>query len=150
MSLDVYLELSGPMPATKGTGIFIREDGQTKELTREEWDAKFPGKEPLVVVPEKAETDVYWSNITSNLHRMAQEAGIGDYLWDPKKAGVTHARDLIDPLIVGLYKLENDPERYQKFNSPNRRGSHDNLVKFVTNYLAACQKYPEAVVRVSR
>lgn len=48
MSLDVYLK-TGVMVSTTGSGIFVRENGQTKEISRSEWDEKFPGREPVVV-----------------------------------------------------------------------------------------------------
>lgn len=32
-----------------GSGIFIRERGAIKEITREEWDRRNPGREPVVV-----------------------------------------------------------------------------------------------------
>lgn len=32
-----------------GSGIFVRENGATREITREEWDRRNPGREPVVV-----------------------------------------------------------------------------------------------------
>lgn len=32
-----------------GSGIFVRENGALREITRGEWDAKYPGREPVSV-----------------------------------------------------------------------------------------------------
>lgn len=51
MSLDVYLNLRGACLIAKGSGIFVRDGGHTEEITREEWDRRFPGREPVIVRP---------------------------------------------------------------------------------------------------
>lgn len=60
------------------------------------------------------------------------------------------ARDLIGPLRAGLEVLRSDPERFKARNPKNGWGSYDIFVPWVERYLAACEKYPEAMVRVSR
>lgn len=134
MSLDVYLRMPGTATARgKGSGIFVREDGATRELTREEWDEKFPGLEPVVLsVPAEQESDeVFSRNITHNLNGMAGHAGIYGYLWRPDELGITKASQLITPLTTGLELLKG-------------------LVSFVEAYLNACVEYPDADVSVSR
>jgi len=73
MSLDVYLHVKGT--GATGTGIFIREDGRTREITRAEWDEKFPGREPIVVDSDD-DGCVFTANITHNLNTMADAVGI--------------------------------------------------------------------------
>ena len=46
MSLDVYLTAEEPTKR-EGSGIFLRENGTVREVTRFEWDARFPGAEPV-------------------------------------------------------------------------------------------------------
>ena len=151
MSLDLYLELPGqPQPPDPEPRIFIREDGQTKRISRAEWDAKYPEREPVTVTPDKEETTVYHANITHNLNTMAQVAGIYQALWRPEDIGVTHAAQLISLLREGLRVLLDDPERLKVYAPDNGWGTYDNLVVFVRNYLAACERYPEATVRVWR
>lgn len=92
----------------------------------------------------------YEDNITHNLHRMADDADIGRYLWEPEILGITKAGDLINPLSKGLALLVAEPDRFKKLNSPNGHGRYEDLISFVRNYLKACQENPKACVHVSR
>jgi hypothetical protein len=96
MSLDVYLTLPGVLVQAE-TRIFIREDGQNKEITRAEWDARFPDSEPFTVAAEDSET-VYSANITHNLGKMAEEAMLYNCLWRPDEHYTCSATD---PAIGG-------------------------------------------------
>lgn len=147
MSLDVYLRMNGATHT--GSGIFIRDEGQTKEISRAEWDAHFPGREPVVAVAE-TDDEAYSANITHNLNKMADEAGIYKHLWRPEEIGITKARELIEPLRVGLALLKSEPARFRQFNPSNGWGCYEGLVSFVENYLAACEEHQNAEVSVSR
>mgnify|MGYP001560075061 CR=1 FL=1 len=149
MSLDVYLTLPGVTVNVTEARIFIREDGQNKELTRAEWDARYPDREPYTVV--SADDDmVYSANITHNLGKMADEAMLYNCLWRPDEHGITHAEQLIPLLTVGLDMLRSAPARFRALNPSNGWGTYEGLVAFVEKYLAACKEYPTAVVEVSR
>lgn len=148
MSLDVYLTLPG-VQRTNGERIFVREDGQTKEITRAEWEERCPGREPIVV-SDSGGDEVYSANITHNLNSMAAEAGIYKALWRPEEIGITHAEQLIAPLRAGLSLLKSDPERFRKFNPENGWGTYEALVQFAADYLVACEEYPTATVSVWR
>lgn len=148
MSLDVYLEIPGQQ-GERRNAIFIRDNGGNREITRAEWDALNPGREPATV--EIGGRDhVYWANITHNLNTMASEAGVYQHLWRPEEVGVKKAADLIGPLADGLGVLKADPEKFKKFNPSNGWGDYDGLVMFMEKYLAACKQSPEALVRISR
>lgn len=147
MSLDVYLYNSTPT-IKKGTGVFIRENGNTRELTIDEVKERYPESD---VQEAEYETDkVYSANITHNLNTMAGEAGIYEHLWRPDEINITKAKELIEPLREGLHKLKSEPEKYKAFNPSNGWGSYEGLVRFVSNYLDACYENPEADVSVSR
>ena len=152
MSLDVYLTMENIKLNLSGSGIFVRENGQTKEITREKWDKRFPNREPVVVKVEDttADTEVYAANITHNLGRMAKEAGVYQHLWRPDEIDIIKARDLIEPLKDGLAVLQSDPERFKAFNPSNGWGDYEGLVRFVGGYLTACCWFPEADVSVWR
>ena len=82
---------------------------------------------------------VYWANITHNLAGMAHAAGIRNALWCPDRDGIKKASELIKPLTDGLKRLKEDPERFEKFNSPNGWGLYRHLVPFVEKYLNGCR-----------
>lgn len=151
MSLDVYLKTKELQIKKGSSGIFIRENGQTIEITQSDWYARFPDKTPLIFTEEEKETTtVYTDNITHNLVTMAKEAGIYYHLWRPDEIDIKTAKELIPALKEGLHKLKIDPERYKKLNPENGWGSYEGLVKFVENYLNACYEYQEAEVIVCR
>lgn len=149
MSLDVYLYTSEP--AKVGSGIFYRENGETKELSRAEWDERFPDREPIIADrDEEYHEPAYHANITHNLNRMALEAGLYNALWRPDEIGITTASQLIEPLRTGLEKLKGSPSYFQHYNPDNGWGDYYGLVSFVERYLNACEEYPDARVSASR
>lgn len=150
MSLDVYLEIEGAKFDHSGQHIYIREDGTEKEITLAEWRERFPDREPIVVETDGESNTVYSANITHNLNRMADEAGIYKHLWRPDEIGITNAAQLISPLEQGLSVLKSDPTRFEELNPSNGWGTYDGLVRFVEDYLNACKQYPQANVSVSR
>ncbi len=113
---------------------------------------------------------VYWANITHNLGKMADEAGIYEALWRPhrlkegynilesdhqaewkfEEENKTTAKDIIPFLEKGLADLKSRPEHFEKFNSSNGWGTHEHFVPFVEKYLEACKEYPDAIIEVSR
>ena len=95
-------------------------------------------------------TVVYDSNITHNLGRMAEAAGIYQHLWRPEELGLHLAHDLIGPLERGIALLKSDPARFKAFNAPNGWGLYEHFVPFVQKYLDACRENPDATISVSR
>jgi hypothetical protein len=152
MSLDVYLIAdTPPLSPNGGSGIYIRRNGETVEISRDEWERAFPGQEPVVLTAEYGvDCTVYERNITHNLGKMADAAGVYDACWCPDDHGWSRAKDLIDPLTVGLLRLKSDPEAFKVHNPANGWGDYDGLVRFVSDYLDACVKYPEASIHSSR
>lgn len=94
-------------------------------------------------------TSVYEANITHNLGRMAEAAGIYKHLWRPEEIDISLAGDLIAPLERGLAALKADPERFRQFDAPNGWGKYEHFVPFVEKYLDACRENPDATVNVS-
>jgi hypothetical protein len=94
--------------------------------------------------------ECFSANITHNLGKMADEAGIYYFLWRPEELGIKTASELIGPLEKGLALLQSDPERFEKFNSPNGWGMYQHFVPFVRSVLEAAKQYPHATVRASR
>jgi hypothetical protein len=94
--------------------------------------------------------ELYSRNITHNLGRMAQEAGIYKCLWRPEELGITHAKQMIDLLEKGVALLATEKGRFEQFNSPNGWGMWEHFVPFCMDYLQACRNHPESQVEVSR
>jgi hypothetical protein len=151
MSLDVYLKIPGIKISSYSFGIFIRRNGMNEEIPREEWDKMYPGVEPVCLAERQEHSDtVFEYNITHNLGKMANEAGIYQALWRPEEIDAEKALDITDILESGLCELIENPEKYKRFNPENGWGNYDGLVQFVTKYLTACKEYPEATITVSR
>jgi hypothetical protein len=148
MSLDVTLK-SPKVNGPERWAIFIREDGQNREITLEEWNQRNPGRKPSLAYTGGGAC-VYTSNITHNLGKMADEAGIYQHLWRPEEIGITKASELIYPLTEGLAKLKADPEHFKQFNAANGWGLYEHFVPFVEEYLKACIENPESEIEVSR
>ena len=98
---------------------------------------------------EENET-IYDANITHNLGKMAEEAGIYEALWRPEAIGKTKASEIIELRENGLAVLNARPEHFEKFNSPNGWGMYKHFVPFVEKYLKACKEHPDAAIEVSR
>jgi hypothetical protein len=149
MSLDVYLRIPGhKAKRSTGSGIFVRENGQTVEISKAEWMDRHPDLIPARSEVNEESDDVFSANITHNLGKMAEEAGIYECLWRPDELGITQAESLIKLLSEGLRKLKRDPERFIPLNPPNGWGSYDDFVPWLERYLIACITYPEAKVSV--
>ena len=93
---------------------------------------------------------VFDSNITHNLCNMAEHIGLYKPVWRPDENGLVYAKDLIEPLKLGINKMLNEESECIKFNSPNGYGSYSGMLNFLTGYLEACIKYPNSIVKVWR
>lgn len=98
-----------------------------------------------------SELDVlYTNNITHNMTHMAAAAGLYQCLWRPEEISCNRAYQLQHRLNVGLTHLSQNPEEYKKYEPENGWGSWETFVGFCMDYLDACNKYPGALIRVSR
>lgn len=130
-----------------GTGVYIRENGETRELkTKEEVKRYFPGRE----VEEKTyETDEVWHrNITHNLGRMADKVNPGvrslyQLFWHPSETTVT--RGWVSEVFECYQELKNRRDYFKPMEEENRVtektgetyiwGTYDNLLKFTKSLL---------------
>ena len=151
MSLSVYLNFKETVTKPASSGVFIRENGRTKEITMEEWNEKFPGKELVKFDGQETETgEVYCANITHNLNSLAKAVEIYYHIWRPEEIGITKASEIIEPLKAGIEKMKAEPEKYKKFSAENGWGTYEQFVPWVERYLNACIEYPDAEIEVSR
>lgn len=90
------------------------------------------------------------ANITHNLNKMAEAAGIYEHLWRPEELNITTASDLIEPLTKGLADMKARPDHYKQFNASNGWGMYDHFIPWIENYLEACIENPDATISVYR
>jgi hypothetical protein len=93
---------------------------------------------------------LYDSNITHNLNKMANEAGIYEACWRSEEIGATKAKDIIGKLALAVDLMKKEPDRFKKFDSPNGWGKYEHFLPWVESYLKACEENPDATIEVSR
>lgn len=144
MGLNVKLE-------DGDTEFFINENGSERMIKPIEILKAFPGSH---ILSEEQFGEVWSKTITHNLVKMAVECRVDLYeaIWRPDELikGVVSASDVVDFLREGLDVLKSDKERLIQFNPSNGWGNYDVLVRFVTDYIKACENYPDAIVSVER
>ena len=94
--------------------------------------------------------EVYEARITHNLTTMAAEADLYIPLWHPEEANLTKASQLIKPLKEGIRKLQEDPEKFKVYDSPNGWGLYERFLPFVKEYWKACVRFPNTKIEVWR
>ena len=94
--------------------------------------------------------ELFDANVTGNLAKMANEAGLYDALWCPLDNGNSFAGDILPALVKGYEELKSNPDKYKKLNPDNGWGSYDGLLSFVYEYMGACDKHPLASIWISR
>ncbi len=99
---------------------------------------------------QKQNITVYDTNITHNLGKMADKAGIYYALWRPEEKGYKKAKDIIEVLEKGLDKMKAKPAHYKKFDAENGWGTYEQFIPFVEEVLRECKEYPNATIKVSR
>jgi hypothetical protein len=119
----------------------------------------------------KKHRETLWKgSITHNLNAMVDAVGIYYALWKPFKLLLgcnvpdgdregereyeamfpVYAKDIYGRLSFGLDVLKNNPDYFRMYNSPNGFGTYEDLLKFVSEYVQACEKYMDAEIIVNR
>lgn len=138
MSLDVWLTIKRDEPTEADKAIKLLRDNGFDDFADE-----------LCHHPH-GDITVFDANYTHNCNAMACEAGIYDCVWRPGEHGITHARQIIEPLKAGIELMRSEPERFKAFNPKNGWGSYETFLPWLSHYLSACEEYPDAEVSVSR
>lgn len=150
MGLDVYLIEPIQLPAKEREAVvYVRENGEFRRLTEQEYDIRFPEHEPVFIY--KDSNIVFESYITHNLGAMAKEVNLYLPIWRPEEIDVRLAEDVTPYLEVGIKRMMDESERLVRdFNPKNNWGSFHGFFIFVRDYLDACKKYPYSLIDVSR
>ncbi len=152
MSLDIYLVMPHPLVSRiegmKTVDIKLLWGEMTaQEMRTAKAILSWAGRE---LEKHEEEKCVFTTNITHNLGKMAQEAGIYSCVWRPDELGIKSARKMIPLLIAGIQLLRKNPKKFKKFDDPDGWGTYKDFVPFLEEYLQACKDYPEAIIEVSR
>lgn len=119
---------------------------------------------------EDRKEEVYDANITHNLGKMADAAGLYEALWRPyrlkegydipeddynaeyafEEANPVRAYEISDIIEKGLGDMKARPDYYKTFDSENGWGLYVHFIPFIEKYLAALKEYPESFVECDR
>lgn len=119
---------------------------------------------------EPQKESLYNANITHNLGKMAEAAGLYEALWRPyqlkegynidegdyqaeykfEEDNPVKANEIIPIIEKGLKDMKARPEHYKTFNSSNGWGMYHNFVPWIERYLEALKEYPELFVECDR
>lgn len=85
--------------------------------------------------------ELLWKNITHNLNKMADEAGVYEILWKPSSLHEDlRAGSIVPKLEKALLELITEPKRFDKFNAPNGWGKRENLIEFIAAILKVAKE----------
>jgi hypothetical protein len=90
---------------------------------------------------------LYERNITHNMSKMWNKAGVWDALYESHGK---QAKDIIATLENGVADMAMKKGEYLPLNPENGWGSYEGALDFLSDYLAACKEYPLATIGVSR
>lgn len=156
MSLDLYIYSKTPV-LHRGTGVYVRDNGETKELaTKQEVLTYFPDINPDTIEEKTYENNTYFHiNLTHNLISMADECKVNSYsecttihgekptlynlLWYPKKTMYIEepTMEYVEGLVSCYKKLLKDADYFKKFNPSNGWGTYEQLLKKTKEYINA-------------
>lgn len=155
MSLDLYIKSNTPV-LHRGTGVYIRDNGETKELTtKQEVLTHFPDINPDDIKESTYESDTYFHlNLTHNLTEMAIKckiisictpktqdifATLYDFLWHPKdNLGISIPNmDYLEDVMECYRKLLEEKDFFKQFNPSNGWGTYEQLLKKTKEYINA-------------
>lgn len=152
MSLDIYIISPEPIKK-KSTGIWVRDGGKTRELSKAEAQERYPDADIQEI---EITTNEFWhGNITHNLGKMAenclsldeesQRYSLYNLLWRDTQVPFTgnYLNVYIAHLAYCLYVLRNNPDYFKQYNPSNGWGTYEQLIEFVRSFIHALVDMPE-------
>lgn len=102
----------------------------------------------LVIKTRSSEFKVWEANITSNLVRMADAAGLYNALWQTSdNDGVTTAEQLTPLLRHAIDSMLENPAYYKVHDNVNNWGTYEEFLPWLKKLLKVCRKFPEAQIQ---
>ena len=155
MSLDLYIKSNTPV-LHRGTGVYIRDNGETKELTtKQEVLTHFPDINPDDIKESTYESDtLFHLNLTHNRTEMAIKCKIigqctpktqdifvnlYDLLWHPEdNLGISIPNmDYLEDVMECYRKLLEKKDFFKQFNPSNGWGTYEQLLRRTKEYINA-------------
>jgi len=91
--------------------------------------------------------DLYSRNYTHNVTPMWIKVGVYDALY---MRADKQASEIIEVLKAGVLDMQTKPDEYKLLNPPNGWGDYDSALVFLEDVLSNCEKYPKAIIGVSK
>ena len=154
MSLDLYINSNTPV-LHRGTGVYIRENGETVELkTKQEVLTHFPDVNPDDIEEKTYEDNEYFHmNLTHNLTEMADKCKVNPYsecstiygekptlydlLWHPEETMRIGepTMEYVEGLMSCYKRLLEDADYFKKFSPKNGWGTYEQLLSKTRQYI---------------
>ena len=150
MSLDLYIVSKTPV-LHRGTEVYIKENGETKELkTKQEVLTHFPDTNPDNINEITYKDNIYFHlNITHNLTEMADKCcvpldnnnsvSLYQLMWHPEDTLgiITPTMDYVTELMSCYKMLAENPDLFKRYNPDNGWGTYEQLLHKVKKYIEA-------------
>ena len=101
-----------------------------------------------ICLRQKKDIEIYHVHIEEDVSNPAKESGLYYPLYRPADKGWNKAKDLIQPLVSGIDKLESYPDYYKNLNNSDV-GKYTGLLKASKQLLEFCRDNPEARIEVN-
>lgn len=99
---------------------------------------------------ESREISIFSANVTHNLNRMADKAGIYQVLWRAPENKIFIASQLIQPLQAAVKSMKENPDFFRQFDAENGWGAFEQFLPWIEKLLTACINNPNAKIKTSR
>jgi hypothetical protein len=98
---------------------------------------------------ETSPHSVFDANITHNLNKMADAAGIYEALWHPERTTIKKASELAAVLLPAIADMKARPDFYKQFDAENGWGTYREFIPWLDRLYDACIEHPDASIQVS-
>lgn len=153
MSLDLYIVSKTPV-LHRSTGVYIRENGEARELENKEEVLKhFPDINPNNIKEISYIDNKYFHiNITHNLTEMADKCCVSlcnnnsvslyQLMWHPEDSLgiITPTMDYVTELISCCKMLGENADLFKRYNPDNGWGNYEQLLGKTKEFIAALIK----------
>lgn len=99
-----------------------------------------------IYINKVKEVSVFDANYTHNVTPMWTKAGVYESLYESE--GKT-ASEILPTLREGYKQMVDNSSEYEKLNPENGWGSYDGALKFLKEFIKACEQDPDGIIHIS-